>query len=492
MIMENEIPNQTTNELLVQLINEAALFTDTSFVITACNKKAANLFHLKQQDVLGLTLSSLVSTSSLTNVHISSIKNAARTGVSELINPIGKKIPVHLTSLPIAPNSADGGYLFICKPVDAGHLLNETSTTGLLNGTAGTCLHNEEILNWPGEPAGEAVIIFNRSYQCLDANTNACRLTGYSRQELTQLSLHHLLHADELHRSLPQASPHKTILEKKMQAKDGSTWYAEFMLQQLGDDQLFSFVRDITKQKKTELALLEANREFDKTTAQLRELSDHLLDIREAERKNIAREIHDELGQQLTILKLDMSWLHKKLQKYEDAAVLKKTGDTLQLLNETIKTVRRIATELRPSMLDDLGLIEAIEWQSKEFGKRTGIRITFECSIPHLPVPGSIATSLFRIYQEALTNVARHAKARNVFSNLQLQDDQVILTIKDDGTGFDLQTIGVKKTLGLLGMKERTLMMGGRFAINSKAGEGTTIVITTSLQSPDLRSQTDQ
>ncbi len=190
---------------------------------------------------------------------------------------------------------------------------------------------------------------------------------------------------------------------------------------------------------------LEATREFRKNTAQLRELSDHLLNIRETERTNIAREIHDELGQQLTILKMDVSWLHHKLQKYEDASLLQKSGDTLKMLNETIKTVRRIATELRPSMLDDLGLIEAIEWQSKEFEKRSGIKISFEPGISHLPVSNAIATSLFRIYQEALTNIARHANAKNVFSKLQLEDEKVILTIKDNGLGFDLQALGKSK-----------------------------------------------
>ena len=227
---------------------------------------------------------------------------------------------------------------------------------------------------------------------------------------------------------------------------------------------------------------LEATREFRKHTAQLRELSDHLLNIRETERTNIAREIHDELGQQLTILKMDVSWLHQKLQKYDDALLLQKSGDTLKMLNETIKTVRRIATELRPSMLDDLGLIEAIEWQSKEFEKRSGIKISFEHTIAHLPVSNAVATSLFRIYQEALTNIARHANAKNVFSKLQLDNNEVILTILDDGIGFDLNALGKKQTLGLLGMKERTLMIGGRFDINSKPGEGTTIVVTTAAQ----------
>jgi PAS domain S-box-containing protein len=442
--MENEIPIQSINQLLLQHINEAALFTNASFVITACNKAAARLFQFRLQDVAGLDISSLFS-----------------------------KTAVHITRHAIAPGTADGGYLFICKPVD-----QDLSFPKI-----------ESAFHWPGEPPGEAIIIFNKTYHCLDANANACRLTGYNRQELTSLQLQHLLHPDELYEAIPEASIEETgegsIQEKKMKAKDGSTWYAEFMLQPQPDGRIFSFVRDITKRKTTELALEESTREFRKTTDQLRELSDHLLNIRETERKNIAREIHDELGQQLTILKMDVSWLYQKLQQYKDPSVLQKTSDTLQLLNETIKSVRRIATELRPSMLDDLGLIEAIEWQSKEFEKRAGIRIFFKSGTAHLPVASSVATSLFRIYQEALTNIARHAKAKNVFSNMQLENGQVMLTIKDDGIGFDMQTLGVKKTLGLMGMKERTLMMGGRFEINSKAGEGTTIVITTALQTDD-------
>ena len=227
--------------------------------------------------------------------------------------------------------------------------------------------------------------------------------------------------------------------------------------------------------------------------ARLRELSDHLLNIRETERTKIAREIHDELGQQLTILKMDLSWLNQKLKKCGDTPVLQKTGDALMVLNETIRSVRRIATELRPSMLDDLGLIEAMEWQSKEFEKRSGIRIIFESGISYLPVDNDAATSLFRIYQEALTNIARHANAKTVFSKLLLENERVILTIADDGAGFDMQTLAIKKTLGLLGMKERTLMMGGRFEINSRPGEGTTIIVTTPLQADDItKLKTDQ
>ena len=221
--------------------------------------------------------------------------------------------------------------------------------------------------------------------------------------------------------------------------------------------------------------------EYEKTTEQLRELSDHLENIRETERTNISREIHDELGQQLTILKMDISWLHLKLKDYSDAAVVQRIEDTVTLLNETIKTVRRIATELRPSMLDDLGLVAAMEWQSREFENRSGIKIVFESNVSLLPAAPSVATSLFRIYQEALTNIGRHAKANHVFCRLQLTQDEITLTIKDDGQGFDMQTLAHKKTLGILGMKERTLMMKGHFEITSAPGEGTTIVVITLL-----------
>jgi signal transduction histidine kinase len=340
--MENDFPNQSTNQLLIQHISEAAVFTDPDFAITACNPAASALFLYNQQDVLGHSISFLVPTSSPTNSQPSIVNTLFREGIIEYIDRTGKIIKLHTTRHAIAPDMPNGGYLYIYKPLDADH-----TSTG--------------------------------SY------------------------------------------------------------------------------------------------------TQLRELSDHLLNIRETERTKIAREIHDELGQQLTILKMDLSWLNQKLKKCGDAGVLQKTGDALMVLNETIRSVRRIATELRPSMLDDLGLIEAMEWQSKEFEKRSGIQIIFDSGESYLPVDNDVATSLFRIYQEALTNIARHANAKTVLSKLQVMNDQVILTIADDGAGFDMQTLAIKKTLGLLGMKERTLMMGGRFEINSKPGEGTTIIVTTSL-----------
>ena len=209
----------------------------------------------------------------------------------------------------------------------------------------------------------------------------------------------------------------------------------------------------------------------------LHDLSAHLQDAREEERISIAREIHDELGQQLTSIKMDISWISKKILG-QDGNIKDKIGGILKLLDDAVKTIRRISTELRPSILDDLGLIAAIEWHSQEFETRSGIHTEFESLVEEVSVPKNIATSLFRIYQESLTNVARHAEASKISSKLQVSNNQLILKIKDNGKGFDVNKIKSKKTLGILGMKERTMMMGGKYEIISEPGNGTTILVT--------------
>jgi len=205
-------------------------------------------------------------------------------------------------------------------------------------------------------------------------------------------------------------------------------------------------------------------------------LANHLQNIREEERTHIAREIHDELGQQLTGLKMYVSWLGKKNQS-PDPAIKTKFLNTMELIEDTIKSVRKISTELRPSMLDDLGLIAAMEWQSNEFGKRYGINAVFVNLTGNLSVPPKFSTGLFRIFQESLTNVARHADAKKIVSTLAVTDNDLVLTIEDDGKGFIVKNIGSKKTLGLFGMKERSMEMGGSYEIKSEPGGGTTVSV---------------
>ena len=227
--------------------------------------------------------------------------------------------------------------------------------------------------------------------------------------------------------------------------------------------------RDITVRKKAE-------EEIKNTTEQLRLLTAHQQNIREEERAHIAREIHDELGQQLTVMKMDVSWLNKKFAS-TDEEVAKKTQELAKILDETVKTVRRIASELRPSLLDDLGLAAAIEWLLSEFEKRSGIKTEFKDIDTVLSLPDTLKTGLFRIVQESLTNVARYAQASKVIITITQKEKQLILTIKDNGVGFDKEKIAAKKTLGILGMKERTMMMGGIYEIISVPGKGTTVTV---------------
>lgn len=237
---------------------------------------------------------------------------------------------------------------------------------------------------------------------------------------------------------------------------------------------IIGFSQDITQHKKSE-------EELRLLTSQLRALASHLQDIREEERASISREIHDELGQQLTALKIDMAWLSRKMSA-KDRELQDKITGSLLLLDDTIRTVRRIATELRPSILDDLGLLEAMKWHAAEMQKRTGIKIIFESTIPDLQPSKNIVIALFRIFQESLTNVIRHAAASAVTVHLEEQEGALLLKIRDNGRGFDVNGIGQKKTLGLLGMKERTLMIGGDYVIESFPGKGTLVSISVPVQ----------
>lgn len=226
---------------------------------------------------------------------------------------------------------------------------------------------------------------------------------------------------------------------------------------------------DISDRKKAE-------QELDESYKAIRKLTGHLQDIREEERTNIAREIHDELGQQLTVLKMDVSWLNKKIAS-TDETIKQKMKSLLMMLDETVKSVRRISSELRPSLLDDLGLTAAIEWQLSEFEKRSGIHTHLINDGNDAELDDSIKTALFRIFQESLTNVARHSAARNVTVSFLPEEQHFILSIADDGKGFDKQKIADKRTLGILGMKERTSMIKGTYEIKSSPGKGTTVIV---------------
>ena len=197
--------------------------------------------------------------------------------------------------------------------------------------------------------------------------------------------------------------------------------------------------------------------------------------MREEERAHIAREIHDELGQVLTGLKMEVTWLAKRLT---DAVLLEKTDSICGLIDSTVQTVRKIATGLRPEMLDDMGLIAAVAWQAKDFQKRTGIRVRTKLPPETSKPDHDLATTVFRIFQEILTNVARHSRATRVDIELDIAEDRLELDVVDNGVGIQERDVGGRKSLGLLGMQERALLFGGEVKVSGKPGEGTRVSVT--------------
>ncbi len=236
-----------------------------------------------------------------------------------------------------------------------------------------------------------------------------------------------------------------------------------------GVDYLLGMGIDITDR-------LAAENELRARTKEIQKLTAHMERIQEDERTRIAREIHDELGQQLTGLKMDAYWIEKKMS-FEDRLMHEKISGMISMIDETIKTVRRIASELRPGILDDLGLMAALEWQGQEFEKRSGIKTRFHTDMSDFNPEREISTNIFRVYQEALTNIMRHANATEVDTTLEERDAYVILSVKDNGCGFELQEAENKNSLGLTGMKERALLFQGELSIASEKLKGTVITL---------------
>jgi len=235
----------------------------------------------------------------------------------------------------------------------------------------------------------------------------------------------------------------------------GSTW------------QLTAVLRDATERRRAEAALY-------KTNQQLRDLSASLEKVREDERTRISRELHDDLGQQLTGLKLDMSWLANRLKEGREADP-DKVADMRHALDAAVTSVRRISTELRPLVLDDLGFMDALKWHAAELAKRSELKINFHFSDTEMGLPDEVATALFRIVQESLNNIVKHANAHNVWINFERVDNRLYLTIQDDGKG--IATEAPSGGLGLISMRERAMAFDGVFSVTSDDGRGVTVRI---------------
>jgi len=228
-------------------------------------------------------------------------------------------------------------------------------------------------------------------------------------------------------------------------------------------------IEDITERKRVEEEIKESRE-------QIRNFAAHLGSAREQERTVIAREIHDELGQSLTALKMDLSWLYKKMPR-DKALLPKRTKSMLGLVDTTIQSVKRISSELRPGLLDDIGVSAAIEWQGEEFQNHTGIRCEVNVEPEDIILDQERSIAIFRIFQEALTNIARHAKATRVKASLKTKAGKLELKVRDNGRGIEEEKISDPKSFGLIGIRERAQFLDGTVEIRGIRDKGTTITV---------------
>lgn len=242
------------------------------------------------------------------------------------------------------------------------------------------------------------------------------------------------------------------------------------------DTQMLDIMAQVGTQLGRVLERKQAQDESERSQDQLRKLYHRLEQVREEERTRTAREVHDHLGQVLTTMKLELSLLGKKLAYY-NPTIQKSTEQLLEMSDEAIQTVKKISMDLRPPILDDLGIAEAIVWQAKDFSKRTGIECVFVNEMKDFEPDHERSTTLFRVFQETLTNIVRHARATKVCVKLCEDSETLTLQVQDNGCGISSDQVSSLRSLGLQGMRERAMVWGGNVLIQGFPNGGTTINI---------------
>jgi len=320
----------------------------------------------------------------------------------------------------------------------------------------------------------DAVIIINADFNIEIWNKGAELIYGWTKEETLYKNFINVLRSeflntgfDDVFNIIKTKGKWEGIVKQNTKSNNPIFIYS---LMQAIEDESSNRIKYLSINK--ELNKQEFNLdELTKTNRQIVELARHLQTVREEERTKIAREIHDELGQTLTTLKMDIYSLIEKPENSTDATI-NRLNRMISLIDDAIVSVRKITSELRIPLLDHLGLIAAIDWQIKEFQKRTNIKCTANL-VKEIEIDNERATAIFRIFQELLTNISKHSKAKNVTIEIAIIENNITISVIDDGIGIQDSDLQKSSSFGIIGIKERVKMLGGEFILNSTPLKGT-------------------
>ena len=454
---------------IARAAHEAIIVIDEAQRIVMLNPAARSMFGCSAADALGSPLSRFIP-QRFHEAHAQSVQQFGASGVAEKamaeratvtgLRANGEEFPVAVTIARI-----DGVGPFAKGRHYAALLCDLSVQQGLrfeidaLRRGFRTVVEMSPNAMWIAE--SERIVFVNRACLALYGATSPEQLLGRS--------IYAMLHPDsrdavraEVARALA-AGAGAPRLHECIERLDGTPRDVEIALAALPDHgrtTLQMVISDITQRRRE-------SREQERVRDTLRKLAQRLVEVREDERRRIARELHDELGQRLTALKMDLASLAPGSAKSRE-----RIGAMLEMLDDTVASMRRISADLRPLMLDDLGLDAAIEWLARDTARRMGIEVTVKLDEAVAAIDERSAIALYRMVQEALTNVARHARASDVHIELTHADGELVLTVRDNGVGFPERATAKDDSFGLLGIGERALMLGGRMDVDNPPGGG--------------------
>ncbi len=454
--------------------HEAIVTVDEAQRIVMINPAAQRMFGCTAAEALGSDLSRFIP-QRLRSAHAGHVRDFIETGVNE--RPMAERLPV--TGLrangeefpaAITITRAEGagpfgsGRFFTALLCDLSVEHELKARLDALQQQFRSIFELSPNAVWIAE--GERVVFANRACAALFA--------APSRESLVGRSIYSLLHPQShaaVRREVAQALASQVpvpLLQERIERLDGQVRDVEIALAPLpdsGNTTLQMVISDVTQRK------LDAQDE-ERSRAALRGLSRRTVEAREDERRRIARELHDDLGQRLTALKMELASLKPRSPKAQD-----RVGAMLEMLDETVASVRRISADLRPMMLDDLGLSAAIEWLARDAARRMGIEISVSLDECEPPLGERASIALYRMVQEALTNVGRHTRASEVRVELRQRDQALTLTVVDNGVGFSERAMQKEGSFGLMGIRERADMLGGDMQVDNAPGGGGRVTI---------------